>query len=110
MYKRQVGSYSYLLELCIVFNGGCSYVDVHPADFAVLELHIVYGPDALEDVINGAIYRVLSGFERQTFMSHVLKYLDLLAEFVHCELLPVELVRTVVSTVLAAVHTVVADV
>ena len=109
--EEDVGADAGLLEHAVFLDGGGRDVDVHAADGAVLVLDGVDGADALQDVLDGVVDRVLAGLDGQALVAHVLQGDDLAPHVLLAELDAGDvLVLAVVGTVDAAVDAVVGEV
>ncbi len=74
-------------------------------------MHAVDGVDAIEDVLNGVVHRVLAGLDGQPLVAHVLQRDDLGPHLLLRQLAPGDvLVFQVIGTVQAAVDAVVGQV
>ena len=100
-----------VLELAVVLHGGGGDVHVDPADGTVLVLHAVNGFQTFQDVLDGVVHGVLTGFDGQALVAHILKRDDLLPDLVLRQLFPGDvLVLEVIGTVDAPVHAVVGQI
>ena len=106
--EEDVGADARVLEPAVVFHRSRGDVHVHAADGAVLVVDGVNRFDALEDVLDGVVLRVLSRLDRQALVAHVLQRDDLLPDLLLRQLAARDgLVLHVIRTVHAAVHAVV---
>ena len=109
--EQDVGADARVLEPAEVFHRGGGDVDVDSADVAVLVVHAVDGVDALEDVLDGVVHRVLAGLDGQALVAHVLQRDHLGADLVLGQLAAGDVpVLHVIGTVHATVHAVVGQV
>lgn len=100
------------LQPPVFLNGGRRYVDVDAAyRVAAAVLIGVDAFHALDDVIEGDIYRVLSGLHRDALMAEGEDRVGLLIDLLHRQLLAAHRVVTGVEAAIdAAVDTVVSDI
>ena len=84
--EQDVSTNAGFLELAIIFHGGCGNVDIHPANRTVLVFDRIDGLNALQHILNGTVYRVFTGFQRQTLMAHILQSNNFLPDFFLCQL------------------------
>ena len=109
--EQDVGADAGILELLVILHCGRCDVDIDPADRAVLVLDAVDGLDALQDVLDGIFARVLTGFDGEPLVSHILQSDDLFADLFLGQLLARDgFVLSVVRTVDTAVHAVVGEI
>ena len=109
--EQDIGADAGLLELSVVFHGRRRDVDVDAADRAVLVLDAVDRLDAVENVLDRVVDRVLAGLDREALVAHVLQGDDLLRDLLLRQLAARDMaVLAVVRTVYAAVHAVVREV
>ena len=74
-------------------------------------MHAVNGLDALEDVLDRVVHRILAGLDRQTLVAHILQRDDLSLHFLLGQLLARNvLVLQMIRAVKTSVHTVVGQV
>ena len=85
--EQDVGANAGSLEFGVVFDSGCSNVDIHAADGAVAHLGVVDGLDRVENIFDGVEHRMLAGFECQTLVPHLLERDNFLTDFVLREFL-----------------------
>ena len=74
--EKDVGSDSCFFQLSVIFYAGSGDVDVYSPDLSVVMLYGIYGLYALKQVLERAVYRVLSQLQRKTLVAHVLKGYD----------------------------------
>ena len=109
--EEDVGADARVLQLAEVLHRGGGDVDVDAPDVAVFVVDAVDGPDAVQDVLDGVVDRVLARFDGQPFVPHVLQRDDLAPDLLLRQLLARDgLVRRVVGAVEAAVDAVVGEV
>ena len=109
--EEDVGADARVLEPAVVLHGRRGDVHVHAADGAVLVVDGVNRFDALEDVLDGVVLRVLSRLDRQALVAHVLQRDDLLPDLLLRQLAARDgSVLHVIRTVHAAVYAVVGQV
>ena len=109
--EQDVGADARVLELSVVLHRRGGDVHVHAADVAVLVVDGVNGIDALQDVLDGVVHRVLAGLDGQALVAHVLQRDDLRAHLVLRQLPAGDvLVLQVIGAVQAAVDAVVRQV
>ena len=105
-----IGANSGLLDRPEAGNVHGRGVDVHPADLAVADPHVVHRPDTLGDEI-GVVAGVFAEDQDQPFMSFLLQRLDLGAHLGPVQRSPDDLaVGALERAVSAVVHAIVADV
>ena len=74
-------------------------------------LDLIYGVNAFQIIIHGVVHRILSGLQSQTFVPHILKRDDFLADLLLGQLLPCDmLVLHMIRTVGASIDAVVGKV
>jgi hypothetical protein len=70
--KEDIGANASFVQAAVVFYGGCGNVHIDTADGAVFMFDGINGMNAVEDVFDGVIYRVFTGFDSQPFVTHIL--------------------------------------
>ena len=106
--EKNICTDSSLLELAVIFYCCCGNVDIYTADCSVFVLNAVDCLDTLKNILDRIVYRILSGLDCQTLVSHILKCCYFFNDFFLCEFLSCNmLVFQVVWTINASVHTVV---
>jgi hypothetical protein len=108
--EQDVGADASVLQLHIVGHRGRGDIDVGAADITVLELQAVDGLDAFQDVVDGAVDRILAEFQGQPLVPEAFQHPHLLGQFRLGELAPGHLVIAVVAAIGATVDTVVGEV
>ena len=109
--KQDIGADAGLLELAVILDRGRRDVDIDAADRAVFVLDAVNRLDALEDVFDRIVDRVLARFDCQTFVTQILQCDDLGAHLVLGQLFARNvLVLRVIRAVNAAVDAVVGQI
>ena len=106
--EEDVGSDASFRKLSVVLHRGGRDVHIHSSYDTILVFHIIDGSDAFQYIVNGAVHRVFSCLEGKTLMSHVLKGHDfssdfLLGELLSCNMLVLQMIRTVYTSVDAVV-------
>ena len=84
--EEDVCSDSCLVELSVVLNCSSSDINVYTSDCAVLVLDRIDRLDALQDIFDRVIYRVLACFDCKSLVTHVLQSDYLVPDLVLCEL------------------------
>ena len=84
--EEDVCTDSCLVELSVVLNSGSSDVNVNTSDSAVLVLDRIDGLDALKDIFDRVIYRVLTCFDGKSLVTHILQCDNLVTDLILCEL------------------------
>ena len=106
--KQNICTDTRILELAVIFNSGCGYINVDATNCAVLVIYAVNCLDALENILNRVVYRVLACFDCKTLMPHILKCDNLCANLVLSELFSGNmLILHMIRAINAAVHAVV---
>ena len=106
--EKDIGSDSGFLKLPVILNRRGGDIHIHAADVAVFVMHAVDCLDALENVFNRVVDRVLAGLDGKSLMPHVLKGNDFRAHFILRQLLSRNVsVFDVIRAVNAAVDAVV---
>ena len=109
--EQDVGADARLFQLAVVLHRGGRDVDVDPTDIPVFMVDGVDGLDAVEDVFDGIVHRVLARFDGQALVAHVLQGDHLGADLLLGQLLPGDvLVFQMVGTVEAAVDAVIGEI
>lgn len=97
-----------VLQFAVIFHRGGGDVHVDPADSAVFVVDAVDGLDAVEDVLDRVVDRILPRFDGQPLMPHVLQGDHFLPYFLLGELFPSNvLIFQVIRTVQTAVYAVI---
>ncbi len=97
--EQHVGADAGVFQELEVLHRGGGDVDVHPPDGAVLELQGVDDADAVEDVVDGAVLRVLSGLQGQALVAHALQHPHFRLQLGGIQLAPGDVVVVVVAAV-----------
>ena len=102
--KENVCADSRILELSVIFDCRGRNIHVHPAYIAVFMVNGVNRINALNNVLYRVINGILARLKRKALMAHVLKgnYFVpnlLLGEFFPCDVLVLQVVRTVNAAV-----------
>ena len=71
--EQNVGANAGLLELAVVFYRGSGNIDIYSADISVFVMNGIDGVDALQDVFDRIVFGILTGFNGQTLVSHILQ-------------------------------------
>ena len=109
--EQDVGADAGFLQLAVILHRGGGDVHVDAADVAIFIVNGVDRMDALQDIFNGIVHRVLPGFDGQALVPHILECHDFRTDFLLGELFPGDVfVDPVIGTVDAAVDTVVGQV
>ena len=109
--EENIGADAGLFQHPVLLHRGGGNVDVDAADIAVFVVDGIDGFDALENVFNGVVFRVLTGFDGQPLVAHVLQGDDLPGHLLLGQLLTADvLVFGVVGAVDTAVDAVVGQV
>ena len=109
--KEDIGPNSRVLKPAIVFHRRGGDIDVHPSDIAVFVVDGVDRFDTFEDIFYWVQQGMLTGFDRQALVPHILKRNDLCADFVLRQLFTGNMrILQVIRTVDAAVDTVVGEI
>ena len=109
--EQNVGANARLLQPAVVLHRGGGNVHIHPADGAVLVLDGINGLDALQDVLDGIVHRILAGLQCQPLVAHILQGDDLPADLLLGQLLAADgMVPLMIGAVDAAVHAVIGQV
>ena len=109
--EQDISTDARILQTAVVFHrSGCNiYID--PADGTVLVLDRIDGIDAIQNIFNGVVHRILSGFNGKPLMPHVLQGNDLPGNLLLGQLLPGNvLVLHMIGTVHTAVDAIVGQV
>ncbi len=106
--EKNVSAYSGVAQLAVVFNRGCSDIDIDAPDHSVAMADRVDGVDRLKDIFDRIHGRVLTGFKGESLVAHILKgyYLTaylLLSKFAAGN----DAVGAVVGAVDASIHAIV---
>lgn len=106
--KQNICTNTRVLELSVIFNSGCGYINVDATNCAVLVIYAVNILDSLENVLNRVVYGVFARFDCKTLMPHILKCDYLRANLVLRELFSGNmLILHMIRAINAAVHAVV---
>ena len=109
--EQDVGADARFFQLAVIFHRGGGNVDIHPANVTVFVVHAVNGMDAVENVVNRVVYRVLARLDRQPLVPHVLQCDNLGTHLVLGQLFTRNvLVFHVIGTVDAAVDAVIGQI
>ena len=99
------------MELFVVFDGGGGDIDVDAADRAVLVLDRIDGVDALEDIFNRVVDRILARLDRQPLVTHILQGDDLRLDLLLRQLFAADvLVFGVIGAINTAVDAIVREI
>ena len=106
--KQDIGADPGFFEQTIIVHSGCCDIDVHSSDGAVFVFDAVNGVDAVQIVLHRVAYGIFSGFQRQTFMPHILQCNDFFADFLlgqlfSCDMFIFQMIRAVGTAVYAVV-------
>ena len=106
--KQDIGSDPGLMQLPVILHGGGRDIHIDSSDRSVLMLDGINGMDAVQDIFYGIVHRILTGFNGQTLMSHILQGNDFTGYLLLGQLLPRNmLVLQMIRAVQAPVHAVV---
>ena len=106
--KQDIGSNASIVKFPIVFYSCSSNIDVHPADRPIFMLDAINRFNALQNIFNGIIHRVLSGFDGKPLMPHILKGDHFLTDLLLAQFFPSDMfVTMVIRAVCTAVHTII---
>ena len=105
--KQDIGADTRFLESAVVFAGGGGNVHIDPADGSVLEFFRVDGTDAVQHVVNGAVFVVFAEFQQQALVTQFFKRAHFLADLFLRELDAGDAVGAAEPAVFAVVHAVV---
>ena len=109
--EEDVGPDPGFFKKAVIVNSRCRDVDVDTADGAVFVLDTVDGLNGFQIVVHRISHRILTGFQCETLVSHVLKCDDFSADILLRELFPWNVfVFCVVRTVGTAVDAVVGQI
>ena len=109
--EQDVGSDTRVSQLTVILHGSGRDVDVDPADIAVFVVYAVNRLDAVQNVFNRVVHRVLARFDGKALMAHVLQGDDLRFDLLLGQLFAGDvLILHVVRTVNTAVNAIIGQV
>ena len=71
--KENVSTDACLLQKTVILHRSSGNIHIHPTDSPVFMVYAVNGTDRFQYIFDGVTARVLTGFQCQPFMSHVLQ-------------------------------------
>ena len=80
--EQDIGADACLLELAVVLNCGCGNIDIDAADRSVFVFDTVNCFDALKDILDRVVDRILTRLDRQSFVAEILQCNDLSADLI----------------------------
>ncbi len=109
--EEDIGTDTGLVQLAIVLDCRGGDIDVHATDRTVLMVYRVDGGDGLEDVLDGVVHGIFSGFECEAFVPHVLERRHFATDLILGEFAARDgFILEVVGTVHAPVYAVVGEI
>ena len=71
--KQNVCSYSCIFQFFVIFNCCGGNIHIHSAYFSVFMVYGIYSFNALQNIFNRVIYRVLPRLNGKSFVTHILE-------------------------------------
>ena len=106
--EEDIGTDACFLQFAVIFYGSSRNVYVYAADSAVFMLNRIDSLDAVQNLLNRIVYRVLAGLQRQAFMAHILQRDNLVAYLVLRQLFASDmLVGSMIRTVNAVIDAII---
>ena len=106
--EKNICADSGFFKLFVVFNRGGGNINIHTADSAVFMLNRINRFNAIKDIFNGVVDRVLARFDCKALVPHILKRDNFLFNLILSELFSGDmLVFLVIRAIKAAVYTII---
>ena len=106
--EEDIGTDACFLQLAVIFYGSSRNVYVYAADSAVFMLNGINSLNAVQNIFNRIVYRILASLQRQAFMAHILQRDNLVAYLVLRQLFTSDmLISCMVRTIYAVIDTII---
>ena len=106
--EEDIGTDACFLQLAVIFYGSSRNVYVYAADSAVFMLNGINSLNAVQNIFNRIVYRILASLQRQTLMAHILQCDNLGTHLVLRKLFTSDmLISCMVRTIYAVIDTIV---
>ena len=106
--EEDISTNACFLQLTVIFYSRSRNVYVYAADSTVFMLNRIDSLDAVQNIFNRIVYRILTGLQCQTLMAHILQCDNLVAHLILRQLFASDmLVCSMVRTVNAVIDTII---
>ena len=106
--EENIGTDACFLQLAVIFYSSSRNIYVYAADSAVFMLNRIDSLDAVQNILNRIVYRILAGLQSQTLMAHILQCDNLFAYLVLRQLFTSDmLISCMVRTIYAVIDAII---
>ena len=106
--EEDISTNARFLQFTVIFYGSSRNVYVYAADSAVFMLNGINSLNAVQNILNRIVYRVLTGLQSQTLMAHILQCDNLSTHLVLSQLFTSDmLIGCMVRTIYAVIDAII---